>query len=115
MRKLHPDRVGSSQSAAQALDVLQEAKSICERALSRLMPPACPCEVKATIVCDVPGRRRVRVTWTRPAHSEDAPVRRYLVAGKDPNYGRSVTLAVLEPDYCEKLGRFVSIDELCSY
>ena len=44
-----------------------------------------------------------------------APVQKYIVAVFDPAYGKALTVAVLEPDYCEELKRFVPVEEICSY
>lgn len=115
MRKLHPDRVGPSKGIARALDMLHEAKAICERALSWERPPSAPRRLTAMCTCAVRGHRRVELKWDAPESSEDAPVSRYVVSALDPAYGRPVTLAKLEPDYNEKLGRFVPLEEIDSY
>eukprot|EP00930_Biecheleria_cincta_P021517 TRINITY_DN15930_c0_g1_i1.p1 TRINITY_DN15930_c0_g1~~TRINITY_DN15930_c0_g1_i1.p1 ORF type:complete len:656 (+),score=86.02 TRINITY_DN15930_c0_g1_i1:40-2007(+) len=116
MRKLHPDRVGTSESAARALELVQEARRLCELALSNTHAPLMPHSLRATTSVTSSGSRKVQLTWQPSPHREDAPVDRYIVAAVDPCYGhRAVNLAVLEPDYCDKLGRFVHINELCAY
>eukprot|EP00931_Biecheleriopsis_adriatica_P021634 TRINITY_DN14096_c0_g2_i1.p1 TRINITY_DN14096_c0_g2~~TRINITY_DN14096_c0_g2_i1.p1 ORF type:complete len:793 (-),score=182.60 TRINITY_DN14096_c0_g2_i1:11-2365(-) len=115
MRKLHPDRIGESIGASQAMELLREAKQYCERALSQLQPPGTPRHVTSATLCGVPGRRRIRLQWQPPECCEGAPVRRFLVAALDPSYGRALTITILEPEYSEELKRFVSIDELCSF
>jgi hypothetical protein len=42
-------------------------------------------------------------------------VRRFLVGVFDPAYGRSLTVAVLEPDYDDVARRFVSVEEIDSF
>lgn len=115
MKKLHPDRVGQSAAAARAIESLREARDCCERALSRLEPPGPPRNLAASLLVTMPGSRRVRLQWEPPEAQEAAPVRRYLVAAVDPAYGRALTVATLEPDYREELGRYVSVEELCSH
>ncbi|CAE8702917.1 unnamed protein product, partial [Polarella glacialis] len=115
MRKLHPDRIGASEGAAQAMEMLREARQCCERALSQLQPPRAPRQLSSTTLCAAPGRRRIKLEWAAPEWCEGAPVRRYLVAALDPSYGRALTITVLEPNYSEELKRFVSEEELTSY
>lgn len=116
MRKLHPDRIGALRNADRAIEMLQEARQICEQANSQLMPPGPPSQLTSTTLCAVAGRRRLRLRWQPPlACSEVSPVRRYLVAALDPSYGRALTITVLEPEYSEELKRFLAVEDLCSY
>eukprot|EP00933_Yihiella_yeosuensis_P004302 TRINITY_DN108670_c0_g1_i1.p1 TRINITY_DN108670_c0_g1~~TRINITY_DN108670_c0_g1_i1.p1 ORF type:complete len:844 (+),score=208.56 TRINITY_DN108670_c0_g1_i1:109-2640(+) len=115
MRKLHPDRIGASDRAANAMEMLREARHCLERSLSQLQPPHPPKSLRATTLCAAPGRRRIKLEWSPPDWLENAPVRRYLVAALDPSYGRALTITVLEPDYSEELGRFIPVEELGSY
>ncbi|CAK9010373.1 Uncharacterized protein SCF082_LOCUS10648 [Durusdinium trenchii] len=115
MRKLHPDRIGNCPKAAQAIDLLQEAKQLCEKAFSQLQPPNPPQGLSSTVLCAAPGRRRIRLDWTPDMNSLAAPVRRYLVAALDPAYGQALTITVLEPEYNETLKRFTTIEELTTY
>lgn len=119
MRKFHPDRAGSSKSAADALVCVHEAKGICELATSNREPPGPPLNPRGLMFVGASsGCRRLGLTWEAPArgeHDSVAPVTRYVVAAFDPAYGRTVTVAVLEPDYSEKLSRFVPINELRNY
>eukprot|EP00929_Paragymnodinium_shiwhaense_P075930 TRINITY_DN3890_c0_g1_i1.p1 TRINITY_DN3890_c0_g1~~TRINITY_DN3890_c0_g1_i1.p1 ORF type:complete len:1038 (-),score=223.93 TRINITY_DN3890_c0_g1_i1:75-3188(-) len=113
MKKLHPDRAGHSAELAQAIELLREAKDHCERALSRVEPPGAPRHLISKTLCAAPGRRRISLEWSAPADLRSAaPVRKYLVAAVDPAYGRALTVATLEPDYQEDLGRYVSVEEL---
>merc|ERR1719487_271865 len=115
MKKLHPDRVAQSAAVGQAIETLREARDCCERALSRLEPPGPPRQLAAVVLATTPGSRRVRLEWAAPGQREVAPVRRYSVAAVDPSYGRAITVATLEPDYREELGRYVSVEEIRSY
>lgn len=119
MRQLHPDRVGSCEVCARALERLQEAKALCEQALSKIRPPERPQRVSATLrqkdTTSGAAGRCIDISWEAPGQLQDGPVRRYIVAAVDQAYGRSVNLAVLEPDYCDKAGRYVPIEEFQSY
>mmetsp|Transcript_147399 Transcript_147399/g.274727 ORF Transcript_147399/g.274727 Transcript_147399/m.274727 type:complete len:607 (+) Transcript_147399:91-1911(+) len=115
MLKLHPDRAGGCARVAEALEILREAKECCERAVSLRDPPPAPRRPSARVLCSTPGRRQIKLDWLAPEVREEAPVRRYIVAAFDPSYGRAITVAVLEPDYSEELGRFVPVEELLSY
>lgn len=115
MRKLHPDRIGQCPRAAEAMEMLQEAKQQCERAFSQLRPPAQPKHLSFKVLCATPGRRRIRLDWKAPEVTQTCPVRRYLVAALDPAYGQALTITVLEPEYNEKLKRFTTIEELATY
>lgn len=75
------------------------------------MPRCLRCET----LCTTTGRRRFRLRWSPPDTRDTAPVRRYVVAALDPAYGRPLTIAVLEPDYSEELGRFVTMEEISSH
>lgn len=115
MKRLHPDRVGQTPGIADAMEVLREAKTQCERALSQEHPPSQPRRLRAEVLCSDPGKRQVRLHWEAPELRQGAPVRRYVVAAMDPAYGRALTVAVLEPDYSEALHRFVPVEELDSF
>merc|ERR1712048_418672 len=115
MKKLHPDKAGQSESLAQAMEIVREAKDCCERALLRVEPPEPPRRLCSKLLCDVPGRRCVKLEWVPPECRESAPVRRFMVAALDPTYGRTITLTVLEPDYNAELRRFISAQELSSH
>merc|ERR1712113_1160538 len=78
-------------------------------------PPGAPRNLTANVICDRPGSRTLEFKWDSPVSSDCAPVRRYVVAVFDPTYGRAITVATLEPDYDEKLHRFVPVEELRSY
>lgn len=97
------------------MEMLREARQICERSLSQLQPPRAPRSLTSTTLCDVPGRRRIKLEWSPPEWCEDGPIRRYLVAALDPSYGRALTITILEPDYSEELGRFVPVEEIGSF
>lgn len=115
MKKLHPDKVGGSPEAAKAVEMVREAKEVCERSLSRQEAPGPPRMLRSELLCSSPGRRRIRLHWAAPEEREAAPVRRYIVAVVDPAYGKALTITVLEPDYSEELQRFVSVEEITSY
>lgn len=115
MQKLHPDKVGHLPMIEKAVEVTREAKEICERALSRQVPPGAPRELKSTTVCATKGRRRFRLSWAAPLEKETAPVQRYLINAFDPAYGKALTITVLEPDYSEELRRYVRLEELTSF
>jgi hypothetical protein len=66
MKSLHPDRVGASADAGRAIELAREARTCCERALSRVVPPPSPRNLSSTVLCDVRGRRRIRVQWDAP-------------------------------------------------
>jgi len=115
MKKLHPDKVGNSPDVARAVELLREGKEHCERKLSQQEPPGQPTNLRFKVLCDVKGRRRIKLEWSAPMHRELAPVKRYVVAVFDPSYGKALTVTILEPDYDEELRRYVSVEELGSY
>jgi len=117
MRPLHPDRVGSQADVVRAVELLREAKDLCERALRQQNPPDRPTRLTSTHICTEPGRRRFKVQWKAPESRENAPVDRYIVAVFDPSYGRALAVGTLEPDYHQELQRYLAHDdpELCSY
>eukprot|EP00929_Paragymnodinium_shiwhaense_P028156 TRINITY_DN1638_c0_g1_i2.p1 TRINITY_DN1638_c0_g1~~TRINITY_DN1638_c0_g1_i2.p1 ORF type:complete len:955 (+),score=265.51 TRINITY_DN1638_c0_g1_i2:140-3004(+) len=112
MRTLHPDKVGQSKEATEAVERVREAKELCEKRLSRLVAPAMPTALHYSTLCASPGRRRYLLQWSPPEESATAPIRRVIIAAHDPAYGRVLTITVLEPDYSEQLRRFVSVAEL---
>mmetsp|Transcript_12034 Transcript_12034/g.36304 ORF Transcript_12034/g.36304 Transcript_12034/m.36304 type:complete len:642 (+) Transcript_12034:184-2109(+) len=115
MRKLHPDKVGRSAEVTRAVELIREAKELCERGLSKQEPPGAPRCLKSSTLCGVHGKRKFRLQWLAPEDRPSAPVRRYVVAAVDPAYGRALTITVLEPDYSEEMHRFVGVEELTSY
>jgi len=115
MRKLHPDKVGRSDEVTRAVELIREAKELCERGLSRQEPPSAPRSLHSSTLCAVQGRRKFKLQWLSPEERPTAPVRRYIVAAVDPAYGKALTITVLEPDYSEELHRFVGVEELTSY
>jgi len=115
MRKLHPDRVGLLEGADKTMELVHEAKACLERAFSQRWPPAAPSKAQASLQCAVAGRRRLELKWAPATNAGAAPVHKYTVAVFDPAYGKALTVAVLEPDYCEELKRFVPVEEICSY
>jgi len=115
MRMLHPDKVGHLPRVAKAVELLREAKELCERKLSRTVAPGQPRDLGSTTLCSEPGRRRYKLQWLAPEERDGAPVHRYVVSVVDPAYGRALTVTVLEPDYSEELRRYIPIAELGSY
>lgn len=118
MKSLHPDRAGESLAlVADAVEVVREAKDLCERELRRQDPPERPTRVRYTHLCEEAGRRRFRVQWKPPDSLPSSPVHRYVVAVVDPSFGKALSVATLEPDYSQELGRYLPYDdpELCSY
>lgn len=115
MKKLHPDKVQTSTSVSNAMDLIKEAKDACERSLSRQFAPGAPRRMALSVLCSQPGRRRYRLSWAAPVENEASPVRRYIVAALDPAYGKALNIAVLEPDYDEEKRRFISVGELATY
>eukprot|EP00746_Dinoflagellata_sp_MGD_P120766 gnl/MRDRNA2_/MRDRNA2_56168_c0_seq1.p1 gnl/MRDRNA2_/MRDRNA2_56168_c0~~gnl/MRDRNA2_/MRDRNA2_56168_c0_seq1.p1 ORF type:complete len:594 (+),score=101.57 gnl/MRDRNA2_/MRDRNA2_56168_c0_seq1:217-1782(+) len=113
MKKLHPDRVGHSPEIADAIESANEARIACERALSQQTAPGTPLYMRFTMLCAVPGCRRIQLQWEPP--SDIANARRYVVSVFDPTFNRAITVANLEPDYSEEMKRFVSLEELRSY
>jgi len=114
MKKLHPDKTPQSPPVVSAVEMIQEAKSLCERCLCTQDPPGPPGKLSAVMLCATPGHRKYSLQWSAPAKTESAPVHRYIIAVADPT-GQVVRACTLEPDYCEKTRRFVSVEELSSY
>ncbi|CAK0820012.1 unnamed protein product [Prorocentrum cordatum] len=115
MKKLHPDKAGSSPDVECAAESVRQAKALCERGLSRETPPGKPRQLQFSVVCGQPGRRRFKLSWAAPEGRSGGPVRKYVVAAVDPAYGKALSVGVLEPDYSEELKRFVSVDEMNSF
>lgn len=116
MKRLHPDRVGHLPAVTQAIEAARQAREVCERALSQVEVPSAPLQLTCRTLCVTPGQRRVQLDWKPPRDVRGtAPIRRYLVAAVDPAYGRALTVATLEPDYREELGRYVSVEEIRSH
>lgn len=115
MKKLHPDKVGNMKDGPKAVDLMREAKSCCERSLSKRQAPGIPRAMPVEALCLTPGKRRFRLCWAAPPEHALAPVQRYVVAALDPSYGKPLTVTILEPDYNEELKRFVSVEELTNY
>lgn len=115
IKRLHPDKVGNSPRAMRALELVREARDLCERNLLRVVVPGPPRKLRSELLCDEPGRRQFRLTWSAPQDSEASPVRRYVLAAVDPAYGRALTFTTLEPEYSQELHRFVSVAELTSF
>jgi len=115
MKRLHPDRVGQSHDVTKAVEMVREAKDVCERSLSSVQIPNAPRMLKYECLNAEKGQRQFRLSWTAPIRCDRAPVRRYVVAAHDPAYGRALTVTILEPDYSQELRRFVSVEELTSY
>lgn len=117
MRPLHPDRAGDQPEVEAAVDLLRDAKELCERALRQHFPPGRPTGLAFRHICTEVGRRRFKVTWKPPESRDQAPVHRYVVAVFDPSYGKALSVGTLEPDYSQEFKRFLAYDdpELCSY
>jgi len=115
MKKLHPDRVGHSDVLRNAVELVREAKDVCQRHISQVERPGPPRNFQVETLCAEPGKRQIRIDWLPPEDQKAAPVRRYVVRVVDPMCGRALKVAVLEPDYLEELRRFVSVEELGSY
>lgn len=115
MQKLHPDKVGHLPNIEKAVDVTREAKELCERMLSRQVPPGPLRSLRYTTICTTKGNRRFRLEWGAPLEKEGAPIQRYLVNAFDPAYGKALTITILEPDYSEELRRYISLEELTSF
>lgn len=115
MQKLHPDKVGHLPQIDKAVEVTREAKELCERTLSRQVPPGSLRSLRFTTICTTKGNRRFRLQWSAPPENETSPVQRYLVNAHDPAYGKALTITILEPDYNEELRRYVSMEELTSF
>lgn len=115
MQKLHPDKVGHLQNIEKAVEITREAKELCEKTLSRQVPPGPMRSLRYTTMCATKGNRSYKLQWSAPSEKEGAPVQRYLVNAFDPAYGKALTITILEPDYKEELKRYVSMEELTSF
>lgn len=122
MKLLHPDRARGTNAEtciaiANAANAVREAKDACLRDVSKQQVPAPPSNFRYATLCAMPGQRRIDLRWDPPPGADDPKtnVRKYIVAVVDPAFGRGVTVNILEPDYREDLGRFVTINELTSY
>jgi len=119
MGTLHPDKVRGLEVAGRAaccVEVVCEAKKVCELQLSRLERPGPPRNLRYMVLSWVPGKRRIKLEWDSPLKRQEAPVDRYVVAAFDPAWGMwPSTIAVLEPEYNQALHRFVSVEEIGSF
>lgn len=117
MKMLHPDRALESPESIVAVELVQEAKSICERSLSGLEAPNAPQNLLSTMMCSRTGKRRFFLCWSTPRNLETAPVQRYVVAVADIGGSSKPPhrVCTLEPDYSEELGRYITLDELRRY
>lgn len=115
MQKMHPDKVGHLPNIEKAVEVTREAKEICEKTLSKQVPPGRLGSLRFTTISSAKGNRRYRLQWSAPQEKEGAPVQRYVVNAFDPAYGKALTITILEPDYNEELRRYVSLEELTSF
>eukprot|EP00933_Yihiella_yeosuensis_P031994 TRINITY_DN2557_c3_g1_i1.p1 TRINITY_DN2557_c3_g1~~TRINITY_DN2557_c3_g1_i1.p1 ORF type:complete len:802 (+),score=176.02 TRINITY_DN2557_c3_g1_i1:64-2406(+) len=115
MRKLHPDKVSQSERVEKTIELIREAKDVCERSLSRTELPQMPKDLRCEILDATPGRRRIELRWTAAEKRPNAPVCRYMIGALDPAYGKPLTITVLEPDYNQELRRFVSVEELTRF
>jgi len=115
MKRLHPDKAEQCPRVIRAAELVREAKEAVEKSLSRILPPPAPRTLRVSVLGSVPGKRRLKLSWTAPAGGEDQPIARYVVAVLDPSYGRELTVASLEPDYSPELGRFQPIEELTAH
>eukprot|EP00439_Symbiodinium_sp_Y106_P085071 s357_g27.t1 len=115
MRKLHPDKVLATDGVERSIQLIREAKDICEKSFSRIEPPMAPQSLRYEVLDSKVGHRRYQLRWLPPAVQDAAPVCRYLVSALDPAYGKPLTITVLEPDYSEELRRFVTTEELTSF
>jgi len=117
MKKLHPDKAFQSPEPVSAVEIVQEAKAICERSLSHLDVPSTPQSLVSTMTCAQLGKRRFRLRWSAPRNAESAPAQRYVIAvaaaggsSKPPH-----RVCTLEPDWSEELGRYVTLEEFTTY
>jgi len=116
MKKLHPDKAVQSPSVTDAVDMIQEARAICERSLCPHEVPGVPRNLSVATHPSKAGARRFLLQWLPPERLEAAPVQRYIIAVADPRFaGAPVRLSTLEPDYSQELGRYVPLEELRSY
>jgi len=115
MKRLHPDKVGQAPKVVLAVELVREAKDLCERALCSLEMPPAPRQLKTECLNSTKGQRKFKLSWSAPLCCERAPVRRYVVAAVDPAYGKALTITILEPDYNQELSRYVGVEELTSF
>lgn len=117
MKKLHPDKAAQSSRVIDAVEMIQDAKAICERSLCHHEVPGVPRLLSATMQCAKVGHRRWRMRWLAPERLEIAPVQRYVVAVADPSSAskHAIRVSTLEPDYSQELGRYVTLEELANY
>jgi hypothetical protein len=115
MQKLHPDKVGHLPHIERAVAVTREAKELCERTMSRQVPPGVPRNLRTATLCGTKGKRRFKLSWEPPTENDSAPVQRYLINAFDPAYGKALTITILEPDYSEELRRYVRLEELTNF
>lgn len=117
MRRLHPDKAGTEEATVAAVELLREATTICEKALSQQRLPNRPTQLKFDCLCAEPGMRKIKISWTAPKVCQLAPAHKYIVAVLDPSFGEVLTIATLEADYSQELRRYIGFDhaELCSH
>jgi len=117
MKKLHPDKAAQSRPVVETVEIIQEAKAICERSLCRHEVPGAPRELSVVARCLKAGQRRLLLRWMAPERQEQGPVQRYIVAAADPSGASQlpIRLSTLEPDYSQELGRYITLDELGTF
>mmetsp|Transcript_35349 Transcript_35349/g.82613 ORF Transcript_35349/g.82613 Transcript_35349/m.82613 type:complete len:404 (+) Transcript_35349:46-1257(+) len=122
MRLLHPDKIlVNTPAVSDAIEHLRQARQCCEQSLSLKSPPLPPAKLRGTVVSSAAGKRRIRVEWQAASKSssaaslQDAPLRRYIVAALNPEFGRALPVATLESDYNQEQQRFIRVEDLCSY
>jgi len=119
MKLFHPDKVkdiraGPNQAAVtDALDKIKRAKKEAEQELNKksMSPPCAPTGLYWKLVNGMKGYRVIKLLWQHPP----GPVDKYTIQVLDPQYGRFLSICVLEPDYMQDKQRFVSIEELNEY
>lgn len=115
----HPDKVkdiqaGPHQAAVtEALDKIKRAKKEAEQELNKksMSTPSAPTGLYWKLVNGMKGFRVIKLLWQHPP----GPVDKYTIQVLDPQYGRFLSICVLEPDYMQDKQRFVSIEELNEY
>lgn len=117
MKKLHPDKATQSRPVVDAVEIIQEAKAICERSLCRYEVPGAPRELSVVATCLKAGQRRLLLRWMPPERQEQGPVQRYIVAAQDPSGASQlpIRLSTIEPDYSQELGRYITLEELSTF